>query len=126
MVILGILTAFAVPKFYDFSSQANIASLNGLAGSLNSANVTAHGGAVALGQIGATGSISMEGSTIALVFGYPSASGINNAVNVSSTFTVTTTATTSTYTLKTNCRVVYTQATSVSVPPSVVTTTSGC
>ncbi len=126
MVLLGILAAYAVPKFYDFSTQANIADLNGLAGALNSANVTAHGAALATSQTGATGSITMEGSAVALVFGYPSAAGIANAVNISSAFASTSTANTRTYTLKTNCTVVYTQATNASSPPTIVITSSGC
>ncbi|KTD05583.1 type II secretion system protein [Fluoribacter gormanii] len=126
MVILGILAAYAIPKFYDFSSQANIADLNGLAGALNSANVTAHGAALATGQTGATGSITMEGATVGLVFGYPSAAGIVNAMNVSSAFAVSTSGTSTTYTLKTNCTVVYTQATSATTPPTVAVNTGGC
>lgn len=126
MVILGILAAFAIPKFYDFSTQANTADLNGLAGAINSANVTAHGAALAIGQTGATGSITMEGSTVGLVFGYPSAAGIVNAVNVSSAFTAATSGSTTTFTLKTNCTVTYTQAASTTAPPTVATTVSGC
>lgn len=126
MVILGILAAFAVPKFYDFSTQANTADLNGLAGAINSANVTAHGGALAIGQTGATGAITMEGTSVALAFGYPSAAGIVNAVTVSSAFVATTAGNVTTYTLKTNCTVTYTQATSAAVPPAVVVNPSGC
>lgn len=126
MVLLGILAAFAVPKFYDFSTQANIAALNGLAGALNSANVTAHGAALALGQTGATGTITMEGSSVGLVYGYPSAAGIVNAVSISSAFSSSSSGSATTFTLKTNCTIVYTQATSASVPPTVVLTTSGC
>ena len=126
MVLLGILAAYAIPKFYDFSTQANIADLNGLAGALNSANVTAHGAALATAQTGATGSITMEGSTVALVYGYPSAAGIVNAVSVSSAFASTTAGSSTTFTLKNNCTVVYTQATSANVPPTIVITSSGC
>ena len=65
LVILGILAAFAIPRFYSFSSSANAAILNGLTGALNSANVTAHGAALALNQTGATGSITMENNAVA-------------------------------------------------------------
>lgn len=126
MVVLGILAAYAIPKFYDFSTQANIAALNGLAGALNSANVTAHGAALATGQTGATGSINMEGAAVGLVYGYPSAAGIVNAVNVSSSFSSSTSGSATTYTLKTNCTAVYTQASSANSPPTVALTTSGC
>lgn len=125
MVLLGILAAYAIPKFYDFRTQANIADLNGLAGALNSANVTAHGAALALNIT--TGTITMEGSSVSIVFGYPAATGgITNAVNVSSAFTVAPGATSTTFTLQTNCLVTYTQATSATVPPTIVLTTTGC
>ncbi|WP_182391486.1 hypothetical protein [Legionella sp. PC997] len=54
------------------------------------------------------------------------AAGIVNAVNVSSAFSASTSGSSTTYTLKTNCNVVYTQATSASNPPTVAVTTSGC
>lgn len=127
MVLLGILAAFAIPKFYDFRTQANIADLNGLAGALNSANVTAHGAALALNQTGATGSITMEGQAVSLVFGYPAATGgIANAVSVSSAFTVAPGASSTTFTLQTGCLVTYTQATSATTPPTITLTTTGC
>jgi MSHA pilin protein MshA len=131
MVVLGILAAFAIPKFYDFSTSAKTADINGLAGAFNSANVTAHGAALAQGQTAATGSISMEGSTVALVYGYPAATtgGIGNAVTISSQFTAQTpTATSIAYTYGTNltCKVTYTQATSATVPATVAVDTSGC
>jgi MSHA pilin protein MshA len=135
MVILGIIAAFAVPKFYDFRTAANTGILNGLAGSLNSANVTAHGGALAENDTGATGSITMEGQTVSLVYGYPAASaaGIGNALSYStSAFGVAYGDTTATYTVTgattpANCSVVYTQATSASAPATVgAIVTSGC
>jgi MSHA pilin protein MshA len=129
MVILGILAAFAIPKFYDFSSQANIADINGLAGALNSASTTAHGAAIALGYTttASGNNITMEGQTVNLVYGYPDSAtpGIDNAVSVSSTFTVTP-GSPATFILKPNCLVTYTKATSASAPATIVTTTSGC
>lgn len=43
IVILGILAAFAVPKFVGLENQARIAAVNGMAGSLRSAATMAHG-----------------------------------------------------------------------------------
>ncbi len=135
MVILGILAAFAIPRFYDFRTQANIAILNGLAGALNSGNVTAHGAALATNQIGATGTITMEGATVALVFGYPAATaaGIGNAVTFSTNaFGVAYAGSVATYTVTgaatpANCSVTYTAATSAVVPAVVGNPiTTGC
>jgi MSHA pilin protein MshA len=38
IVILGILAATALPKFYDLKSDANTAALNGVVGAINSAS----------------------------------------------------------------------------------------
>lgn len=137
MVILGILSAFAIPKFYDFRNSAGGADVNGAAGALNSASVTSHGAALATGATGATGSITMEGTAVSLVYGYPAASstGIGAAVNISlgtgtGTFTASSSGSTYIYVLNgatdgTNCRVTYTQATASS-PATVAALTSGC
>lgn len=37
IVILGVLSAFALPRFGDFSTQAEVAAVDGVAGSLSSA-----------------------------------------------------------------------------------------
>lgn len=59
-----------------------------------------------------------------------SAGGIGNVVNTSSAFSVSYAGSAATYTfagtVKTNCNVVYTQATNASTPATVVATTSGC
>ena len=84
ITILGILAAFAVPKFIALDSQARIATVNGLAGSVKSAAALARGLAMATGS---TTTVTMEGSTVALLNSYPDATngGILLAVNVSAT-----------------------------------------
>jgi len=84
IVILGILAAFALPRFVDFGSQARAATVEGLAGSLRSASAIAHSAQLAAGQSGAT-SVTMEGQTITMVGGYPTAdaAGIVNAAQIS-------------------------------------------
>lgn len=128
MVLLGILAAYAVSRFYNFSTQANIADINGLAGALNSANVTSHGAAIATNQTGATGSITMEGQVVNMVYGYPAAAtgGINASVQISSAFTFASGSPTSTFSLQNNCSVTYTQPSAANVPSVVATVTSGC
>jgi MSHA pilin protein MshA len=81
ITILGILAAFAIPKFVALDSQARAATINGLAGSVKSAASLARGLSMATGS---TGSVAMEGATVNLLNNYPdpSANGIGNAVNV--------------------------------------------
>ena len=50
ITILGILAAFAMPKFIALDSQARIATINGLAGSVKSAAALARGLAMATAQ----------------------------------------------------------------------------
>jgi len=89
IVVLGILSAFALPRFVDFSSSAEQASLEGGLGSVRSASAIAHAQALATGETGATGTVSLEGQSITLVHGYPDAASIGTAASLGA-FTVTT------------------------------------
>jgi MSHA pilin protein MshA len=73
IVILGVLAAFAVPRFLSLDSRARIAAVQTLTGSLRSASSLAHSLAVTQGQIGPTGTVTMDGATINLIHGYPAA-----------------------------------------------------
>ncbi len=70
ITILGILAAFAFPRFASLEVEARKATVNGLAGSLRSASSLAHGLALATGT-SATGTVNMEGNSIVLVEFYP-------------------------------------------------------
>jgi MSHA pilin protein MshA len=84
ITILGILAAFAIPKFIALDTQARVATINGLAGSVKSAAALARSLAMATG---ATTTVTMEGAAVALTNNYPDATagGIPNAVNSSTT-----------------------------------------
>jgi MSHA pilin protein MshA len=51
IVILGVLAAVALPKFVDLKSDAQLASLQGYAGALASANAINYGGCAIKGQV---------------------------------------------------------------------------
>lgn len=71
VVILGILAAFALPRFADLSGDARLASLQGARGSVQSANAIVHSAALARNQTGDTGSVTLEGgTTVNTVHGY--------------------------------------------------------
>jgi MSHA pilin protein MshA len=82
IVILGILSAVAIPKFADLSSNAEEAVLEGALGSVKSSAVIAHSAYLAAGGNGTT--VSLEGSTIALVNGYPDRDDICTAAGIDS------------------------------------------
>jgi MSHA pilin protein MshA len=128
ITILGILAAFAVPKFIALDSQARIATINGLAGSVKSAASLARGMSMATGN---TATVTMEGSAVNLVNSYPdsTAAGIPMAVNASaSDFTYTPGAASGTWAkvgAPGTCTVTYTPA-PVGGVPTVATNTTGC
>ena len=139
ITILGILAAFAVPRFITLDSSARTATINGLAGSVRSAAALARGMSMASGN---TVSVLMEGATVTLVNNYPdaSATGISTAINSSGAndFTVALTTGVTTWTkvgapTPAGCTVTYQVATSAVVagatvitPPVTTPLTTGC
>lgn len=88
IVILGILAATALPRFVDLSTDARVAALNGLGGSVRSAAMIARATQLAKG-LGSSTSITLEGNTVAMTNGYPTASNISLALTDFSGFTTT-------------------------------------
>lgn len=86
IVILGILSAFALPRFADLSSDAERAAMEGALGSVKSASAIAHAAALA-GN--ATDTVTLEGADVGLVFGYPDAASICIAAGMTGDFTCT-------------------------------------
>ena len=136
IVILGLLAAAALPKFINVTQDARIASLNGVAGGVRTAASLARAQYVVNGDNTAT-TVVMDGQSVVVLAenviagtgGRPSslATGISIAMPNPDGYTVTNTATTTTYipgdgTIL-NCQVVYTAAT---LGDPVVVTPSGC
>jgi MSHA pilin protein MshA len=87
IVILGILAAFALPRFADLGGEARAASIQGALGAVRSASAIAHSQALASGVV--DGDITLEGATITMENGYANASGIVAAAQLSEEFAVT-------------------------------------
>ena len=77
ITILGILAAFAVPRFVSLESEARTATVEGLEGAVRSAAALAHALSVAQGN---PATVDMEGNTITLVNGYPNLATIDDAL----------------------------------------------
>ncbi len=128
IVILGILAAFALPRFADLSGDARASSLSGALGSVRSASAIVHSTALARNQTGATGSVTLEGTAIVTAYGYATQASILTAAQLSSDYN---TATAGTIALGT-CSFTYTAATSATAPAVIGpiidtdTTTPGC
>lgn len=118
IVILGILAAVALPKVMGLDSQARIAALDGMTRSLRSAANMAHGVWLANGN---TTPITVDGTAVDIVFGYPDARGIQALIQDQSGFTVTVSGVTATFAPngarnQARCNVVYAQAPNASSP----------
>ncbi len=132
IVILGILSATALPKFIDLGKDARASVVQATEGSMRSANAMIYAKAVAAGLANGT----QTTLTIA---------GVTGAVNTTNGFATTTTdlvkvmdidatkidaSTAGVVTYKSytaaNCGVTYTASSGASVPPTYATVVTGC
>lgn len=124
IVIIGILAAFALPRFTDLSSDARRAALQGLAGGVRAGAALAHAQQLATGA-GSAATLTIEGQSITLVNGYPNLANIDDMMVDLTGFTYdgagtfTKTGTTS------NCTVGYAESVAGAFPV-VTLTSSGC
>ncbi len=130
IVILGILAAVALPRFYDLQADARKAKVAAIFGAVRSASAIAHSAYLVKGTN--PSSISMEGTSVTLVHGYPAGTygtdaaptGIIAAANLhGANDGLTITEASGVVTININggtagsCTVTYTQATSAGTPP---------
>jgi MSHA pilin protein MshA len=135
ITILGILAAFAIPRFISLDTTARSATVTGLAGTVRSAAALARGMSMATGN---AASVTMEGQVVTLANNYPDASagGIGNAINLSNgdfNFTPGAPAATGTATWQrvgagngATCEVTYTPPAAAGAAPIIGSPTAGC
>jgi MSHA pilin protein MshA len=133
IVILGILAATALPKFVDLGKDARTSAIKAVQGSMNSANAIIYAKAAAANQLGATGTVTVNGSSINTVFGFAGATdsttGLAAAMDLSADFSNDGTVIShSGATTPANCAVTYAPATATTAPTYTLTdaTLSGC
>lgn len=129
ITILGILAAFAIPRFAGLETNARIAAVKGLEGSVRAAAALAHSVALVTPTTSSQ-SISMEGQAVTMVNFYPTAdtAGIVSSLqDIAASFTDNNDGTMDLKGAPTpaSCRVTYTAA-GGGGSPVVTTTTSGC
>ena len=127
ITILGILAAFAFPRFAALEVEARAATVDSLGGSIRSATALAH--SLSLVQ-GSPGSVLMEGQSIIMTFGYPDNASIDNTLTDFSgfalvggppvTFTPTGVGTPG------SCQVKYDESTAAGNPPTITVDSSDC
>jgi|AZIH01.1.fsa_nt_gi MSHA pilin protein MshA len=147
IVILGILAAFALPRFADLGGDARVSTLQGAAGAIKSASAITHSKALADSKNAATGeTVILDGDTIDLAYGYATAvdaspadtttGGILDAAQIttgtSGDFDVNT-ATANTVIIRVkgavtpaNCQVSYAEPTSANTAPVITVDATDC
>jgi len=87
IVILGVLSAFALPRFADLGGDARAASIKGAAGAMKSAANIAHAQWLADGSPStAPITVTLEGTSIPMnSSGYPTSPGIITAAQIANT-----------------------------------------
>ncbi len=126
IALLGILAAFAIPRFASLEREARIATTQGLAGSVRGASALAHSLFIAQN----VNPVVMEGVPVNLTNGYPDATDVQQTLADSTGYTVTVNGggdqvTFSRLGAPGTCEVVYNDAL-VNNPPIITTDISGC
>lgn len=80
IVILGILAAFAVPRFMGLETEARIAAVRSMAGTLRSTAAMGHGVCMARGCPNAANNIPIEGINIGFLNTYPNQASIDDLI----------------------------------------------
>ncbi len=135
IVILGILSAFALPRFADLGADARRATVQGAFGAMKSASAITHSAWLAGGNAAAT-SVDLEGVTINITNEYPAGTttnGIGDAAQlVAADYTLAAAAGTVTVTAQgvtaanvTTCRATYVQS-AASSSPDITINVSNC
>ncbi|GGK04304.1 pilin [Pseudomonas matsuisoli] len=133
IALVGILAAVAIPRFANFGTDARVAALQGVAGSMRSAAAIVHSAYLVNGSVNnvPTG---VEGAQINTQYGYPDAygDGIIAAAGISTNDFAVSHKDGVTMVKSRNapdadaCKVEYTKAMNANTPPVVLVTTSGC
>ena len=122
ITILGILAAFAIPRFAALDAQARIAARDALAGSLRSGAALAHAMWLAQNQ---PATVLMEGQTItmgssaAAPFGYPNVATVDLTLANYSGFTHVVGSALFSTASKATCTVTYAAPTGANLPPTI-------
>ncbi len=78
IVILGVLSAFVLPRFADLSGEARRAQIEGAAGAISTASAIVHSAYLAAGN--SPTFVQLEGLQVNLVNGYPRATTGDNSI----------------------------------------------
>lgn len=137
IVILGILSATALPKFIDFGQDARVAVVRGAQGALQAANNMVYGKAALAGATGTATSVVAIDSATSVTTAYGYAATLNDLVQAAQldttttgNFSVDTAKGVISYatggTARDKCNITYTSAKAAGALPTYVLDTTGC
>lgn len=124
IVILGILAAFAVPRFMNMEGEAHAATLKNMGGALISAATMAHAKCQAQ-TCGSAGTVVVDGQNVTMTNSYPNAATMDRTLAATSLqgFTATNQGANARRYRKTNlgatCWVQYNQAVNANAAPTI-------
>jgi len=135
ILILGILSAVALPRFFNLGIEARKAKAEAIFGSVRAASQIVRAAALIGNATGATGSVTLDGQAVTTVFGYPdaTAAGIVTAAGLDTVNDKVTVAVPSAGTLTisingaataANCRITFTVATASGITAPTLDTTA--
>ena len=139
IVILGILSATALPKFFDLSKEARAGVMGGVEAAMRGADTMIYAKSAAAGDAAkASSSVSVNGDSVATVYGYAaSATALRSVLtlNPDGDFVTGAVATDGSIQYKKakdfttapdTCAVVYVKAANATTPPTYTLATDGC
>lgn len=124
IVILGILAATALPRFSSLTTEARVASVNGLAAGVRSGAAIAHATQLAKNWSSA-GAQTIDGAPVTFLNGYPDTTTIGNMISDYVGFSLSGGVFTANGTTS-NCTVTYTAAPASGAFPTITVASSGC
>lgn len=124
IIILGVLSAYALPRFAALQTEARIAKMNGALASLKSGAALAHSIQLTQ-QLAPNTLVRMEGADIPMINGYPTTAltGIPVAAGLATPDFVLTTTSATVFRVSSdvnhpNCAVTYTVPSALGSPPT--------
>jgi MSHA pilin protein MshA len=81
ILIIGILSALALPRFINMGADARTAKVEAILGAVKSASSVVRAAALVRNATGAAGSVNVDGVAINTVWGYPQALSANRGAN---------------------------------------------
>ena len=122
ITILGILAAFAIPRFAALDQQARIAARDALAGSVRSGAALAHAMWLAQNQ---PATVTMEGQVITITNGYPNRATLALTLQDYTGFNYTAGTGVFARVSPATCTVTYTGPAAANLPPTIAVSGAG-